>query len=250
MQASLALVFCVVATTSHAALSDNLIAYYSLDDATDAHTNSYDLTNNNTVTFTAGKVGNAATFSAASSQYLSHADNADFSMGDVDFTVAAWIKTSATGTVAGMVGKFTTATNDREYILRRRFGEPRFVVSSAGNVESASADRGSDISTGTWYFVVGVHDAANDEIILYVDNETPVTTAYSSGVFDGVAAFTIGARATPSNYFDGQIDEVAVWKRALSPSEIAELYNSGSGRDYAYVTSSGTAATIFTQQNR
>lgn len=37
-------------------------------------------------------------------------------------------------------------------------------------------------------------------------------------------------------YFDGTIDEVAIWNRALSATEISELYNGGAGHSPLYVT--------------
>lgn len=41
----------------------------------------------------------------------------------------------------------------------------------------------------------------------------------------------IGARISPTEYFSGYIDEVGVWNRALSSSEVSQLYNSGSGQN-------------------
>lgn len=57
------------------ALADNLVSYWQMGSANDSHGTNH-LTNNNSVSFTTGKVGNAASFAAASSQYLSHADDA------------------------------------------------------------------------------------------------------------------------------------------------------------------------------
>jgi hypothetical protein len=49
-----------------------------------------------------------------------------------------------------------------------------------------------------------------------------ITTGTSSGG-------EIGARISPTEYFSGYIDEVGVWNRALSGSEVSQLYNSGNG---------------------
>ena len=35
------------------------------------------------------------------------------------------------------------------------------------------------------------------------------------------------------NFFDGKIDEVAVWDKALSATEIATLYGNGNGKSIA-----------------
>ena len=49
--------------------------------------------------------------------------------------------------------------------------------------------------------------------------------------------FSIGARGKgrtvsgTRNHFDGNIDEVAIWSKALSTDEIADVYNSGDAND-------------------
>ena len=67
-------------------LPTNLIAYWKLDEASGTRNDSKGanhLTDNNTVTQAVGKVGNAAQFTLANSEYLSIADNADLSAGDI-----------------------------------------------------------------------------------------------------------------------------------------------------------------------
>src|SRR5438876_10841799 len=76
---------------SNSTLLNGLTVYYALSNTSDATGGGLTLTNHNTVTFSAGKVGNAANFVAASSQYLSRADSAAFQMGTGDFSVAAWV---------------------------------------------------------------------------------------------------------------------------------------------------------------
>src|SRR3990167_1102810 len=71
-------------------LFDSIVACYDLDDATDSSENGYTLTNNNSVTFVSGLVGNAGDFVLTSSQYLSRADNADLSVTG-DYSVSAWV---------------------------------------------------------------------------------------------------------------------------------------------------------------
>ena len=55
-------------------LLTNLISYYKLDDVNDYYA-SNNLTNNNTVTFVTGKIGNAGDFEVDSTQYLSNTGN-------------------------------------------------------------------------------------------------------------------------------------------------------------------------------
>ena len=82
------------------ALLTDLAAYWQLDEASGGRADSIggnDLTDTNTVTQAAGKIDTAAHFTAANNESLSIADNAALSMGDDDFTLAAWVYLDSKG---------------------------------------------------------------------------------------------------------------------------------------------------------
>jgi hypothetical protein len=74
-----------------------------------------------------------------------------------------------------------------------------------------------------------LHDATGNTIGISVNAGTVNTTSFSGGIFDGTTAFLIGSRSG-ATYMNGRIDEVGVWKKLLSASELTELYNSGAGK--------------------
>jgi hypothetical protein len=74
-----------------------------------------------------------------------------------------------------------------------------------------------------------------------VNSAAPVTTSWARGVRDSIDTFTIG-----NNAMYGRIDEVAFWKRILSPDERTRLYNSGNGTACGAVTALFTAKPIET----
>lgn len=233
------------------ALSDSLISYWPLDEASgsalDAH-GSNDLAESasDTIDSAAGHVGGARDFELADTEYFSIADNADLSTGDIDFTIAAWVNLESLGTRT-IVSKFSTGASSREYTLQEvgtgASARLRFSVDSNGTAidTAVNADTFGAVSTATWYFVVAWHDSVNNVIGISV-NDISDTAAHSAGVFDGTAAFAIGARVNADgDYFDGIIDEVGFWKRVLTSAEITELYNAGAGRDYAYIAGAAPA---------
>jgi hypothetical protein len=61
------------------------------------------------------------------------------------------------------------------------------------------------------------------------------TVAYSADIYDGASTnpLQIGRYAGGSQYFDGALDEVLIYKRSLNAGEIGWLYNAGVGRTYA-----------------
>lgn len=224
------------------ALSDNLTAYWPCDEASgsilDSH-GSNDLTESagDTIDSATGKVGGARDFEAGETEYAEIADNADLSTGDIDFSFSVWVNPEATTGFPVVLGKWTSSTSTREYVLFLASGAPRFSVTSSGSA-TTEVTWGAALSTGTWYHICFGHNATTNEIWITVDAGTPVTAAHTTGVRDGTRPFELGASSIQSLYWDGLIDEVGFWKRDIR-SDVAELYNSGNGRDYAYISGGG-----------
>ena len=197
-----------------------------------------DLTDNNTVTQAVGKIGNAGQFTLANSEYLSHADHADLSTGDIDFTVSAWVYADSlpgTGSFPGIVSKDAAGT--REYQLIYYASLQRFTFHAYGSSDTeigrATADNLGAPSTGQWYFIVAWHDSTANTINIQVNNGTVNSTATTGTPQDDTAAFEIG-RDYSNRYWDGRIDGVGFWKRTLTTSERTALYNSGNGDEYPF----------------
>jgi len=88
-------------------------------------------------------------------------------------------------------------------------------------------------STVNWYHIVGIINVSDDNIDIYVDGIQQATTgspAWSSSVFSsqtgpdhriGQDTFII------PGVFDGNIDDVSIWNRVLTNSEVTELYSAG-----------------------
>ena len=223
----------------HAALADNLTWYFELNEASGNAIDSVaaaNLTDTNTVTSAAGKVGNARDYTAANSEYFTGADSAARSTGDIDFTLAGWAWFDSAATAMDFLSKWETG--QQEFLLRRAGVDViQFYVSADGsattNVDSAVA-----ISTGTWYFIAARHDSTNNLIRLRVDTTDATAVSHAGGVFDSSTALLFGAilPATPTNFLDGRMDEWGFWKRHLSDAELTTLYDSGTGMSYSDIT--------------
>jgi hypothetical protein len=213
-------------------IGDSLVAYWKLEESSGNRSDfvsAMALTDTNTVTSTAGKVGTSAFFTSANSEMLTVTDNATLSMGDIDFTIACWVNLTSTVGNYTVFGKWNSAGNSREYGLRLTTTTWQFLVSGtglgAGDLKTVSL---GTPSTSTWYFLVVYHDATANEIGISINGGAFTTTATSAGVFDGTANFQMGALES-SDYFGGAVDELGIWKKKLSSTEISDLYNSGSG---------------------
>jgi hypothetical protein len=86
-------------------------------------------------------------------------------------------------------------------------------------------------TNGAWHNIVAIRDynGGSPQLKLYIDDvaATPVTDGTSGG-FDTYDKFSIGNdnHAGGRYWFDGDIDEMAIWNKALSASDITTIYNS------------------------
>jgi len=88
------------------------------------------------------------------------------------------------------------------------------------------------ISDNTWYHLVVTYDQGqSDETTLYIDGSEVESWSDARGKLDQSAGspVTIGDTDHQSAPFTGLVDEVAVWTRVLTSSQISAIYNSGSG---------------------
>lgn len=223
------------------AVIDNLVAYWSLEEASgnaiDAHGNN-DLTDSATVGTATGKVGNARDFELGDTDYLSIADNADLSMGDIDFTIQVWVNLESKTDFQRLMGKVQTTV---EYYLLYdptpdRF---RFHVNDGTNDTIVNADQLGSPSIATWYHIVAWHDASGNQIGIAINAGTADTAAHTTGVQDGTNNFYLSQQDAA---MDGLLDEAGVWKRVLSAADRTWLYNSGNGRSYADIVAEAGAA--------
>jgi len=111
-------------------------------------------------------------------------------------------------------------------------GLPTFYLQAYGQIPPPALSDDVAINDGAWHHVVAVRDYAAGENILYVDSVevASVTQSYTND-FNSTGAISIGYFDN-GYYFDGSIDEVAVYNKALSAAEVAYHYNEGTGQSY------------------
>lgn len=216
------------------ALKTSLISHWSLEEASGNRADDFGsntLTDNNTVTQNTGKVGNAGQFTAANTETLSVADNAGLSVTDVDFTIAGWIYLDSLGAVRTWASKSTDPTDRGWAAYINSDDKAHFVVRNSGDsayVDVTASTFGA-LSVSTWYFIICDYDSTGDTIGISVNNGTRDTAALAGGTRDTAVDFILGADSVTNDLWNGRIDEVAFWKKLLSVSDKAAIYNSGNG---------------------
>jgi hypothetical protein len=217
---------------------DNLIAHWKFDEgsgttALDSSTN----TRPGTIvgaTYISGRFDGALSFNGASYVFLPDAQSggpngAGLDVGSRDWTVAAWIKTIGSGMVVTKMGFVGGANPDGWGLSVSANGTVGAVLhkSGVGTVNIFAGD-GATVNDGQWHHIAAVFNRTGS-MTRHVDG-APSGTQYnlsslSGQSIDNAGQLRIGARdqAGDEIYFNGVIDEVRVYARALSVEEIAAL---------------------------
>ncbi len=141
------------------------------------------------------------------------------------FSVAAWFKTSNDyNSDAFIVNKAGSSDNMNYGIWMTNSETIRggFETSSGSAFYATSPLSYSD---GNWHYAVVTFDGS--AIGLYIDG-LPVATKSASASPDsgGEEPIRMGADSqTLTNYFIGNVDEIRIWKNALTPQQVIDAYN-------------------------
>ena len=220
------------------ALADRPLHYWRLGEPSGAAVNSaaYDnLTVNGAVTRNqagalVGDADAAIRFNGASTQFAS---TTAARLGRHTFSVEAWFRTSSTagGKIIGFGNRSTGgSTSYDRHLYVGNDGRVRFGVSPAGGARVVASP--TSLVDNAWHHVVGT--LGGGVMTLYVDGVqvgqlTNVPQAANYQGFWRVGGDNLSGWANrPTNdYFNGTIDEAAVYPRALSAADVAQNYAAG-----------------------
>jgi len=224
----------------------DLISHWSMDEGADTEstcnadlTSVYDYigSNNGTlnlggspvpsVAWIDGKYSCALDFDG-SNDYVDIGDKSDLDFVD-SFSISAWIKTTQTsGQYPSIAGKGHLQAGVNGYGLFLNSDDSYDIYFQARNSDIICQADGGSVNDGEWHLITGVRDHSENTSKIYVDGilKGTATATLSSG-YSSAAYFGIGRRHSPSLGwqfpFDGVIDDVRVYSRALTAGEVAVL---------------------------
>jgi hypothetical protein len=256
---ALGLVF-LATSSAQAALPAGTISYWKLDENvapnpgdTDVYEDSVNAPNGNNgdipgaeiaPTFNAtGKVGGAQDFDSVDTAIDVPDDNDDFDWGAGDsFSIEFWMKGGGCQDAGSqnnevMIGREDTGSQLHWWLGCRNSdggafdGAARFQLRDTGGDETILT--GTAINDDQWHHIVGVRDVNLDQVRLYVDSvEVDSDTDDTTAGFDSLLNLNIGWLNLDAGYhFDGTLDNVALYSRALTQAEITAHFNAGNGID-------------------
>ena len=173
------------------------------------------------VTYTGGMVGQAFSLDGVGDHVqLTTAPALEWTG---DFTVDAWIMvTNYSGgdeAVLGMDHDDPFSSNNALH-LNLRGEKPYF------GFQNNDTPGNTVLSTNTWYHITWRYTQSGGEQAIFVNGELDASSL-GHAAFQGTGNVFIG-RSHGSNYFDGLIDEVEVFNRAVTDAEVKAIYDAGS----------------------
>ena len=151
--------------------------------------------------------------------------NSDLSLGDSGaVTAMAWVKPARDK--APWESAIIGALDHYFIALDTNPTSQRFLAALATSQSTSFAYRSSSatgsVPKGTWHHVAEVYDTAVAKMLQYVDGKLVNTTAISGNITSGSTSVFLGCRkdASLGQFFIGSLDEVVVYRRALSADEL------------------------------
>lgn len=182
-----------------------------------------------------GVKGGAISFDG--SYYLTQPVYDAIQMGDKDFSIELWMRSSDDDGYLFCIGTHNTTNVEGgtgNWIGLERTGSlMRFSIDDNVKKTDCTLQDASGVFDGNWHHVVCVRKVAEKTTLLYVDG---VEVASTSNVateainFAATELFFIGGDDEPTagkenRTFNGDIDELIIYPKALSPEEVEEQYN-------------------------
>ncbi len=140
------------------------------------------------------------------------------------FSVSLWINPADIATESIFTDFEDTSGDTNSFDIRHHLGKIEFCVynNTCQNITGITT-----LSNGTWYHITAVYNQATGAEELFVNGVREASAlSVTRGIPSGFATyFTVGSDAFGSAPYKGNIDDVRVYNRALSRSEVAALYN-------------------------
>jgi hypothetical protein len=226
----------------NAGINDGLVAYYPFNgNANDESGNG----NNGTVngaTLTNDRFGNAnsAYYFDGINNTISIKNNQTLNPSSA-MSVAAWIKPANITTNR----YYEILRNDGGYLLSFQENGTQLTFGlrtiSGNNIETDTPISAADYTDGQWHSIVGLYDGSNitifkDGILIGSKSQTGYIQVLGGG------KLSIGSWSDRYEFFNGHIDDVRIYNRALSASEIQQLYRGGTCSSEVVKFTAGTPA--------
>lgn len=216
-------------------LKYGLVGWWTLNDG--SGTNSLDYsgygntgTTTNSLGWTNGVIGGGKYFDATSEIIITNNNTSIFHMPN--FTLCAWVKKNhSSATSMGVISKGQNV----EYELFFYSGDSLAVAAKLVGTWTGTPATGTPIPTNVWVHIAGSYNGAAFKLYTNGVEDVSQRTAASGAVAQVGNLITIGSTqntvSPPTDPFIGSMDEVRIYRRALTDAEIFRLSRKISSQD-------------------
>lgn len=217
-------------------LWNNLVAYWSGDNTANDAKGTYNGTLINGATYSTGKISNGFSFDGVNDYVnISPSLGSTFSSPSSAHSYSAWIYPTS---LSGYNWIIQNGLNNSGTSMILNGANLCFFIQGGNNQTTSSAT----LTVNTWTMVTVVYNGAGS--VSFYKNGV-LSNSNSASWTESVAGTNtyIGSYIGAVHFFDGKIDEVGAWNRALTATEVTELYNAGAGKQYVAPAPTYTART-------
>ncbi len=165
----------------------------------------------------------ACSFNGVNTSYLSVPNSTSLNITG-SFSIEAWINQTSTSAIArGIVSKGGTLGTSLKYGLRLTNGRIFLLINGSTRLASKTS---TFIQPGTWYHISATYNSVSNEHCIYINGvlDSSMTSALTAPQSNTDSLFVgISGSSSP---FNGKLDEVRVWNKALSASEVSASFRS------------------------
>lgn len=167
----------------------------------------------------------AMEFDAGSSEYVD-GGSTSYLNGLSQMSTSIWFNLNTAVQNQGLVGDFYGSATGHFGMSTKQISGNNYSLRINLNGDANRFNlTGSPFTAGQWHNLVMVFNAGT--LNFYIDGQTAAFSTYSgsipSSLSNDTQNLTIGRRHTL--YWDGDIDEVAIWNKALEATDVQTIYN-------------------------
>jgi hypothetical protein len=228
-------------------LTNGLLHYYTLDNNLNDSKGSNHWTNYGSINNSSGKISSSREFNngTTTGQYCEAGSVSLDSAASLSFWVYSY--TSNQSTSSGIIFKAYGSPHGDQSLFGCQAVSDSFIFNiNQSNSINLSIYR--KIIQSNWTHYVLVYDGAAQKFHVYENGVKYTISTSGSQLYNPTTKLKMGMQKYASRSFSGEIDEIGVWDRALTDSEVSTLYNSGNGLQYPF-TQSNSAPVITSHPN-
>ncbi|KKM74232.1 hypothetical protein LCGC14_1402370, partial [marine sediment metagenome] len=240
-----------------AGLNVDLVEYWKFDENTGTtvtgELGNYIINLTNTPSWVTGKSNfaiNFSNFGLGNQEYGITTDKVT-EIVDTNHSISVWVNLNSvangtirnSGTVLGIGGGAGGAAQTQN-LVDNIFTVEADNWTTFGSNANLVSDAKSDGDVGTFVNMVFTFDNVNNNTRIYRNGVLEVSGTTNINIIEEYMFFGIGLVQFASQFLDGAVDEVGLWNRTLSQTEIDLLYDNGTGTFFSDLISTTLNAPV------